>query len=49
MNIVGFRQFNVTYSRCLEDFAKAGEIVDARVQGTDGVVEKLQRGLQRGY
>lgn len=39
-------KFDMTYSCCLEDFAKAGEIVDARVEGSDGIVEKLQRRLQ---
>lgn len=27
------------YSRCLEDFAKAGKVIDARVEGGDGVVK----------
>lgn len=38
-----------TYSRRLQDSAKAGKVIDARVQGSDRVVKKLQRRLQRGY
>jgi hypothetical protein len=32
----------------LEDFAKAGEVIDAGIEGGDGIIEKLQGGLQRG-
>lgn len=39
----------VTYPSGLEDLAQAGEVIDARVESIDGIVEYLQGGLQRGY
>jgi hypothetical protein len=29
------------YPCCLEDFAKAGEVINAGIEGGDGIIEKL--------